>query len=231
MRVRHHGRMTATDSDGPAGPRDPHARLADHVDDTAFDRAGYRRLAEGLWQHDRGVHLSVDRVAEIPDLPTGLDDLDGLRRILARFIADTTPGALIEADVVAIDGLPAVRQLVKLPLPARPNGLFFVGAYTIPRATGSLVVRLRAAERGTTGFREALVMAKSGPDAFFGPHPYAPDVRGNLPFHVADGAEWDADFPDHPLTLVRAELARLGPVIRLRGAFRDQPPFPSGTTR
>ncbi|UGQ09948.1 hypothetical protein LO772_24040 [Yinghuangia sp. ASG 101] len=220
--------MTATDSDGPVDPRPP---LADFLDDTAFDRAGYRRLEEGRWQHDRGAHLSVDRVAEIPDLPAGLDDLAGLRDTLTRFTADTTTGALIEADVVAVDGLPAVRQLVKLPLPGRPSGLFFVGAYTIPRATGSLIVRVRAAERGTTGFREALIMAKSGPDAFFRPHPYAPDLRGNLPFHVGDGAEWDAEFPDHPLTLVRAELARLGPAIRLGRAFRDQPPFTPGTAR
>lgn len=195
----------------------------DFLDETVFDHAGYRRLETGGWRNDRGVHLAADRIAEVPDLPAGLDDLAALRGTLTRFTAETTAGALIEADVVAIDGLPAVRQLVKLPLPGRRNGLYFVGAYTIPRATGSVVVRLQAAEHGTTGFREALIMARSGPDDFFRPHPYAPDLQGNLPFHIGDSAEWDAEFPDHPLTLVRGELARLGPALRLGRAFRDQP--------
>ncbi len=220
------GGMTATASDNP---RDPSTRITDVIDDTVFDHAGYRRLEEGLWRHDRDAYLTVHRVAEVPDLETGLDDLTGLRATLARFTAEATPGALIEADVVAIDGLPAVRQLVKLPLPARPNGQFFVGAYTIPRATGSVIIRVQAAEHGTTGFREALIMARCGPDAFFRPHPYAPDLRGNLPFHIGDSAEWDAEFPDHPLTLVRGELARLASVIRFRGAFRALPPFSPGT--
>ncbi|WP_436787200.1 hypothetical protein [Yinghuangia sp. YIM S10712] len=215
--------MTASD---PTGPRLDHIDHIDHM-----DLSGYRRLDDGAWLNDRGVRVSVRHVDEIPDLPTGLGDLAGLRGTLTRFIADTTPGALIEADVVTVDALPAVRQLLKLPLPGRPNGLFFVGAYTVPRATGSVIVRLQASERGTTGFREALIMARRGPGAFFQPHPYVPDLRGNLPFHIGDSAEWDAEFPDHPLTLVRAELARLGGNIRFGRVFREQPPFAPGAAR
>lgn len=56
-------------------------------------------------------------------------------------------------------------------------------------------------------------MAKLGPESYFRPHPYAPEVQGGLPFHAADHAQWDAEFPDHPLTRVRRTLDVLAEAV------------------
>ncbi len=133
------------------------------------------------------------------DLPAALDDGPALRHGLTRFTAEAG-GGLIEASVKRLGGMPALRQILKLPLPGQPSGQAFIGSSTVPRATCSTVVKIQAAERGMTGMREAVVMARLGPEQYFRPHPYAPEVRGGLLFHAADHDRWDADFPDHPLT-------------------------------
>ncbi|WP_405792712.1 hypothetical protein [Streptomyces sp. NBC_01506] len=42
---------------------------------------------------------------------------------------------------------------------------------------------------------------------------------------MADLEQWDAHFPDHPLTLVRAALRRVTPTVTLDEQFKAQPPF------
>ncbi|MEU3354272.1 hypothetical protein [Streptomyces sp. NPDC037389] len=124
-----------------------------------------------------------------------------------------------------VDALPAVRQLVKIP---RPNGhgLIFIGSWTVPRAGCSAVVKVQAAEGPITGAREAVVLSSLDPSQYFTPHPYAPDA-GGLPYHVADHEQWDAQFPDHPLTLVRIALERITPTLTLHSEFKALPPFAS----
>lgn len=121
--------------------------------------------------------------------------------------------------------LPALRQILKLPLPGQPSGQAFIGSFTVPRAMCSTVVKIQAAERGMTGMRGAVVMAKLGPDQYFRPHPYAPEVQGGLPFHAADHDRWDPEFPDHPLTRVRHTLGVLAEAVTVDPAFTALPPF------
>ncbi|CAM5432866.1 hypothetical protein SCALM49S_04200 [Streptomyces californicus] len=92
------------------------------------------------------------------------------------------------------------------------------------------MVKIQAAERGMTGMREAVVMARLGPDQYFRPHPYAPELQGGLPFHAADHVQWDADFPDHPLTRVRRTLDALAAAVTVEPGFAALPPF-TGTGR
>ncbi len=42
---------------------------------------------------------------------------------------------------------------------------------------------------------------------------------------MADDEQWDVEFPDHPLTLVRAALNRITPTVTLDERFRQLPPF------
>jgi len=193
---------------------------------TALDLAGYvKRDDEPVWMSERGVILSLHAFDRVPDLPAPVEDLDALRAGLARFTAAAGAG-LIEADVEPVDGVPAVRQLLKVPHP-RGHGQVFLGSCTIPKSVCSAVIKVQAAEGSPTGFREALVLDRLGPDRYFQPHPYAPaaDLVGGLPFHVADTAEWDAQFPDHALTLVRQALAHVIASVRLDPQFSALPAF------
>ncbi|MFI2781341.1 hypothetical protein [Streptomyces sp. ALB3] len=195
---------------------------------------GYRPLDHAggppgdAWLNDDGDVLSVHYFDLPPDLPAGLDDGPALRRTLTHRTA-RAGGGLIEASAKRLGGLPALRQILKLPLPLplprQPSGQVFIGSFTVPRKGCSTVVKVQAPERGMTGMREAVVMGEVGPEAYFRPHPYAPDVQGGLPFHVADHAQWDAKFPEHPLSRVRRTLDALTEAVTVDPAFAALPPF------
>ncbi|MET9472698.1 hypothetical protein ACFYWN_25465 [Streptomyces sp. NPDC002917] len=185
---------------------------------------GYRPVDVDTWANDDGDVLSVHFFELPPDLPAGLDDGPTLRHTLTHYTAQAG-GGLIEASVKTLGGLPALRQILKLPLPGRPNGQAFIGSFTVPRAGCSAVVKIQAAEHGMTGMREAVVLAKVGVEQYFRPHPYAPDVQGGLPFHTADHERWDAEFPDHPLTRVRRTLGALAGAVGVVPDFAALPAF------
>lgn len=185
---------------------------------------GFRPVDNDVWANDDGDVLSVHYFGLRPDLPASLDDGPALRAGLTHLTA-RAGGGLIEASVKSLGGIPALRQLLKLPLPGQRSGQAFIGSFTVPRAACSTVVKVQAAERGRTGIRESMVMAQVGPDRYFRPHPYAPDVQGGLPFHAGDHAQWDAQFPDHPLSRVRSLLAALSERVQVVPEFAALPPF------
>ncbi|MFD5624238.1 hypothetical protein [Streptomyces yangpuensis] len=190
---------------------------------TDMDLTGFTEREPGVWTDERGLVLSVHFFDLVPDLPAPLDRPEELRHALARSVAAAGAG-LIEAGGGEVGSLPAVRQLVKV---RRPNGhgQVFIGSWTVPRSGCSTVLKVQAGEGAMTGLREAVVLDRVGPDRYFTPHPYGPDVTGGLPHHVADGAEWDAQFPDHPLTQVRTALERITPTVVLHDGFTSLPPF------
>ena len=100
-------------------------------------------------------------------------------------------------------------------VPARQVGL---RARRLPQQRG-------AAERGRTGMREAVLVAQLGFDGWVLPHPYAPEVRGRLPFHKGDDPRYDAQFADHPLSRVRAWAHHVVRTARVDPGFAALPPF------
>ncbi|MFE9746366.1 hypothetical protein ACFYOT_15795 [Saccharothrix saharensis] len=188
----------------------------------------------GLHQHDRttwvdpatGDQVSLTYFDLVPDLPASLDDLPKLRHDLA--VTTGEVGCLIEAHHVRLGDVPALFQVVKVPLPDQPSGQVFIGSFTVPRAGSSAVLKLQAAERGRTGMREAVLVAQLGFDGWVMPHPYAPEVQGRLPFHKGDDPRYDAQFADHPLSRVRAWAHHVIRTARVDPGFAALPPFSPG---
>jgi stress response protein SCP2 len=195
-----------------------------------FDTSGMTPVADLTWQDGNGDVATVHSFELVPDLPAGLHDLARLRYELAVKYAQAG-GGLVECEPVDIDGVAALRQIIKLRHPAQQTGLVFVGTLLAPKATASFVLKAQCPERGVTGMREAMTMARvGGPQAFFLPSPYAPGVdlpaMGGLPANVADRPEYDQQFPDNPLSRLRRLLAHITATARVSDAFRALPPFP-----
>ncbi|KND27126.1 hypothetical protein [Streptomyces acidiscabies] len=188
---------------------------------TGLGLTGFTEVESGLWQDGAGLLLSVHFFPLVPDLPAPLSDPARLRAGAAQVVAGSG-GGLIEAESGAVDGVPAVWQLVKMPLGSRP-GQAFLASWTVPRDRCSVVVKAQAAEGPMTGMREAMILAELGPEEYFRPHPYG--AQGGLPYHAGDLEQWDARFPDHPLTRVRATLRRVTPTVTLHEEFKGLPGF------
>ncbi|MEU7531487.1 hypothetical protein AB0A74_37545 [Saccharothrix sp. NPDC042600] len=190
----------------------------------AFDTTGFRQHDQSTWFHPAtGDQVSLTYFDLVPDLPAPLEDPARLRHDLA--VTTGEVGCLIEAHVVPLGGVPALFQVVKVPLPNQPTGQVFIASLTVPRATCSAVLKLQAAERGMTGAREAVLMARLGFDRWVQPHPYAPQSQGRLPYHAGDDPRWDTEFPDHPLTRVRAWAHHIIRTAQVDPRFAALPPF------
>ncbi|CCH31430.1 hypothetical protein ABZ816_04025 [Actinosynnema sp. NPDC047251] len=191
----------------------------------AFDTTGLQQQDPTTWVNPAtGDRVSLQYFDLVPDLPAALEDLPGLRHDLAVIYGES--GCLIEAHTLLLGGVPALFQVLKLPIPNQPSGQVFVASFTVPRAGSSAVLMTQAVERGTTGVREAVLAARVGFERWLMPHPYAPELKGRLPFHAGDDPRFDQEFADHPLTRVRAWAHHVIRTGTVDPRFAALPPFP-----
>ncbi|MFW5415878.1 hypothetical protein J0910_04540 [Nocardiopsis sp. CNT-189] len=218
---------------GPQGPPPPAGLAGTPV---MFDVRPFQQVRENVWADGAGDAVVLDFFNVVPDLPAPLEDPANLQ---ARISANTAQAGmgLVDLDVVGLDGLPAVRQMVKGPHPQQERGTVYLGSYTIPRAACSVTVKVQCLEGQPTGTREAAVFPQflqqykggaASPDeamAAWAQHPYAYGVTGGFPRNHADDPAWDPYFPDHPLSRARRLLGSLAHSLRLDPAFKGLPPF------
>ncbi|MGW4249866.1 hypothetical protein [Nocardia sp. NPDC004722] len=196
----------------------------------AFDTTGFQQNGEDVWDHP----LTGDRVIRQytpgpPIIPAPLEDLPTLRRELTEASAEN--GCLVEAHVITFGGLPTLLRFEKIRHWNRSDGLIYTASFIVPRATGSAALLVLCAENGLTGERDALVGIKLGMDRMYPPHPYAPNIRGALPYSAADDPQWDPQFPDHPLSRARRWYASISASAHIDPRFAALPPFTGPVTR
>jgi hypothetical protein len=193
-----------------------------------LETRGFEQVGPSAWRDANGDVLALDHFDLVPNLPAPLTDLPALRARMAVNVAQVG-GGLVECDPVQVDGVPAVRQVVKLRHPAQEHGLAFVGSLILPKKASSAMVKAQCVEHGTTGIRESNVLAQVGPDRFFVSSPYSPTVDlqalGGLPANLADDPGYDGTFPEHPLSRVRRILDWLQVNARVDRGFAVLPPF------
>jgi hypothetical protein len=190
----------------------------------AFDTTGFHQHDRTTWVNPaNGDQVTLTYFDLVPDLPASLDEMPKLRHDLA--VTTGEVGCLIEAHHVRLGDVPALLQVVKVPLPDQPSGQAFIGSFTVPKADSSAVLKLQAAEQGPTGMREAVLAAQLGFDGWVMPHPYAPEVQGRLPFHKGDDPRYDQQFSDHPLSRVRAWAHHVIRTARVDPRFAALAPF------
>jgi hypothetical protein len=192
-----------------------------------FDTTGFTQVGDDAWQDPAGDVVVLHYFDLVPDLPAGLDDLETLRSQLAVHYG-RGGGTMIECDQVTVSAVPGLRQILKLRNPSQQNGQVFMGTLLLPRANSSAVVQVQCVEYGMTGVRESQL----GPDRFFHANPFAPQIdlvaMGALPSHLADQQQYDAMFPNHPLTRLRALLGWLTQTVQVDPRFQAEPPFKPG---
>lgn len=175
----------------------------------SFDTTGFQTRPEGGWVDPRtGDGVSLLTSDGPPFTASWMSDEAALKRGFAGMFAPT--GVLLECELIPFGGTRAVYQLVKMPIPHRERGLLFVATFTLPKAPRYAQLMYHGIEHGTTGMREAVVMARLGmPDDWTLPTPYAPGLATKLPALRSDDPGWDAQFPEHPLTRVRLAADRI----------------------
>ncbi len=189
------------------------------ISDIDVRLAGWHRSGsnEGLIQYDNenGDVFAINFFNKQPDIGASLADVEGIRTFYREVLVENNMG-LLECDVCTVAGLPAVYVLAKLAL--APRGFVFLGSYTIPRRDNSFVLRYQAVEEGVTGLREAAVLATlplpeidEATNRIVGwcADPYDATLDYPVMRNLADLPEYDAKFPEHPLSRTRKFMAEL----------------------
>jgi hypothetical protein len=169
-----------------------------------------------IWRDSDGDVLSLATPEASLDLPP-LDDSARLQR-WCRALAEGRGAGLIEVSAGTGTLGPTVSLIYKrLQLPA----YIFTGMLVVPGDDISCVWTIVSGERGTTGVREAVITAQlmnagrmtvEEYKRSWARDPYDPTYAGvdrRVLRFVSDDKNYDAQFPDHPLSRVRRVLATL----------------------
>jgi hypothetical protein len=199
-----------------------------------FDATGWE--ARGLhgnvlvWHNEHGDGLGLYQFDVVPDLPAPLEEES---KLLESWPLDAMSG-VISREVITLDGLLSVRAITKHR--QTPSGLTYIGSWIIPRANFSYVIKIQCQEHGTTGLREAVVGNRALQDGAITLNDNGDMIGWLLNPHVAtsepwwhtnlsEGAMFDAEFPDHPLSRLRRSMRTLEPSVRIERFVKSAPPF------
>lgn len=194
------------------------------LDGVSFDAAGYDPRGEPepgrtrVWWTPAGDGLGLFLFPLAPDLPR-VDSVNALREF---YTGRAAPHRIVEVAIVEGGGLPLVMTILKQA--QEPSGMTYIGSLTLPFRDFSFVLKVQCVERGTTGMREAVLLARRfaagdliGAGGELGLH-----GRGWNP----DSAEFDAEFPDHPVSRLRRIIDQVRGSLRVDPMTARCPRFP-----
>lgn len=197
------------------------------IDALTFDVAGCKLVrqaeSERIWVHpDQIAHrLKFDQGSIY--WPFDLTDPDAARAFY-RQECEQNRGVMLEMDPVPIAGVEGLTGVFKYRSPiAGSLGMAYIGIVWLPFQNCRFQVNVEAVEQGDTGMREAAVMAMEGDKWPMEPRAEIPVINSQEELDAlyakarerplrrlpSDDAKYDASFPQHPLSLVRARLARV----------------------
>jgi hypothetical protein len=179
------------------------------------------------WVSERGFGVILATAPHVPKFPATKAGQAEMVNELRRLFAEGGAG-LVELSYVHADGHRAVRTITKRVVnPETGRGRRFMSSLEIEVDGSCLWLGADCSEAGITGFRETFVVQQllaSGAltlvDASEGWTMHGADrtdgwvvdpldpTPPHLALNVSDDRRYDADFPKHPLSLVRAFLDR-----------------------
>jgi hypothetical protein len=144
--------------------------------------------------------------------PINTASIHDYRRVMRQNALEQGHG-ILEVQTTCVDGLSALKTITKYPL-EHQLGFGYNGWLCVPLPTMTFSLYSKALEQNLSNQRAvifgALAMAKeinvsADPHAWIR-DPYDPEFDEVALHHLADQAQFDDLFPQHPLTLVRQDL-------------------------
>lgn len=184
------------------------------------------------WHHPCGDVASFHFFDMPPDLVAAPNQkgMTALRQMYR--VALANHGGIVSVESVNISSVMSVAAIFKLP--QKPTGMTYVASLTIPLRDFSFVVKFQCPEIGITGLRDAAIFSKLSSDLIVGENgipkgwmkdPYLAACDSTAKYNLADQAQYDVDFPDHPLSRARRYLNELNSCVHADKSLADAPQF------
>jgi hypothetical protein len=163
----------------------------------------------GRWQSDNGATLTLRRQTQPFDVPLDTSD-EELRDLFAPYV-EQTGDRLIDVHWTWIAEVRSLSITTEGSLtPTGIGGKYYITKLMIPSGNACWSITITAQEGGVTGIRETifvnrfLVRLSADQDPISSINDSMDRIRSE-----AMEERWDADFPDHPLSIVRAATSRV----------------------
>ena len=207
------------------------------LDRVTFEATGFS--AEGdrdgirVWRSASGDGIGLYHFSVPPDIGADLDSVEAARAFYRRLVS-ASGLAIIEIETPTIQGRRCLRTIFKAP--QQPTGMTYLGSLTLPFRDFSYVLKVTCVEQGVTGVRDALVfdeflkrgavsISDDGGIEGWMEDPYDASLRAPFMRNRAESREYDATFPQHPLSRARHMLDRLQETVTLARALDTAPSF------
>jgi hypothetical protein len=159
-----------------------------------------------LWINpERTIALSLSWFKKEPVIPT-MKDIQVLRDYYRKGIA-ASGGGLIEADIVELNSLPAVKTIFKVP--QESAGTLYIASLTIPFQNASCVIKIEAPEQEPYDLRESGIKANDPALENTPADPYDPKFKEGALMTKSEEPVYDNAFPYHALSLTRSILKQI----------------------
>jgi hypothetical protein len=150
------------------------------------------------------------------------ENVTHFRRAGRRAALDQGMG-LIELDCIRVAARAALRIICKQAL-EDSAGFMYLGRLIVPFPKFTISLASQSLELAHVGRREQAIEARMQDQNSSEPQrwirdPYDPAFDSSASYHLADDQGFDAQFPDHPLSLVRQDLR----ILETEITFSDRP--------
>lgn len=191
-------------------------------DTLSFDTKGWTVVDESpahrMWQTENDDAVRHQFVDSTPVNPFDLSEVERPRKFYANQ-CDELGGVMLSMDVDTFRGVEYLRGVFKYRSPEEGSmAMYYVGMIVVLFRDFHYQINTESVERGTTGAREAAVMAMGdGPPRSTEPPQVLESMddffaasRSRKPIKIpADDPKYDSAFPEHPLTKVRDLQSRI----------------------
>lgn len=146
-------------------------------------------------------------------------------------------GAVVDFQVTKINGLEAIKQVYKYWHP-NPQDMrkVYLGVIAFPFAEFCYIVKAQCVETGTTGVREATISLLSPKSKTEQPsnepivvksmeEMFSHMKKTSLTRSISDDEQYDAQFPEHPLTRVRWYINHLSNTLVVSPDLQNAKPY------
>jgi len=181
---------------------------------------------------DYPAHLSLRYFKKKPDLPAPPGNINRIRSFFREKIAHEY-GGILKVDIVPIERTSCIEVLYKIPV--QPSGIKYISSITLPFKQCYFVIQLQIEERVMADIREVVIARKLISEKTvtiadqqivgWSADPYLSGYDQGILMNMAEREEYDALFPDHPLTMVRRLMKKIHGSIQFSQRLKRQPSY------
>lgn len=192
------------------------------LDSVSFDVARYRYDGEAdarrIWVTQDGDGIGLFFFPKPPDLPSQAQTSAEMQEFYRGRVGNDKV-QMIEFGLPSVADIRCIWMVLKIP--RDPHGMSYVGSLTIPFVEFSFVLKMQCEEQGITGIRETALFIKAQQE---GAVTLAADgtLAGDW---NPDDQSHDAEFPDHPVSRLRREFARIMATLQINDTTKNQRRF------